>query len=390
MTSENTKTTRLFFVDNLRILLTILVILHHLVSMYGGPGGWYYKEGRLDGISLSLLTLFMVVNQSFFMGSFYLLAGYFAPGSYDRKGGARFLIDRLVRLGIPLVVYVLLFNPFVRYAAEIGIWALNRNFFKIWGWNGAYWKYAARFLRDRRGTVVGPMWFVEALLIFTLVYWAWRVVARPAPVQAQRESKPPTNLTVAVFALVLGLLTFVVRIRWPVGWSLEPLGLQFAHFPQYIGAFVAGIIAYRRNGFRGIPDAVGRFWQRVAVVLIVLFPVLLTAAGGELDPFLGGFGREAAVLALWEQFLGVAMMVSLLVLFRNRFNRQGSLAKAMAASSYAAFILHGPVLVLLAVNVKRVQQPPQVKIALLAPVAVFLCFSIGYLLRKLPLANRIL
>jgi glucan biosynthesis protein C len=390
MRSEKTKTTRLSFVDNLRILLTVLVVLHHLVSSYGGPGDWYYKEGRLDAIPLTVLTWFMVVNQSFFMGSFYLLAGYFAPGSYDRKGRARFLIDRLVRLGIPLVVYGLIINPFVRYAAEVGIWALNRNFLKVWGRNGAYWKYAARFLRDRRGSAVGPMWFVEALLIFTLIYWAWRVLARPAPVRSQRESEPPTNLAIAVFALAQGLVTFIVRTRWPIGWSLEPLGLQFAYFPQYIGVFVAGTIAYRRNWFRGIPDAVGTLWQRVALVLIVLFPVILRAGGGKVDPFLGGLRWEAAVLALWEQFLGVAMMVSLLVLFRTRFNQQGRLAKAMAASSYAAFILHSPVLVLLAVGIKRVQQPPLLKMALLAPVAVFLCFYIGYLLRKLPLANRIL
>jgi hypothetical protein len=358
--------------------------------MYGGPGGWYYKEGRMDGISLFLLTLFMVVNQSFFMGTFYLLAGYFAPGSYERKGPARFIIDRLLRLGIPLVVYVLLINPFVRYAAEVRIFALNRNFLKLWGWNGAYWKYAARYLRDRRGTVVGPMWFVEALLIFTLIYWAWRVLARPAPVQPQRESKPPTNVAITVFALALGVVTFIVRTQWPVGRSLEPWGLQFGYFPQYIAVFAVGAVAYRCNWVRTIVDTAGTLWPRVALVLILLFPVLMRAAGGKLDLFLGGLRWEAAVLALWEQALGVAMMVSLLVLFRNRFNRQGGLAKAMAASAYAAFILHGPVLVLLAVAVRRVQQPPQVKIVLLAPVAVFLCFFIGYLLRKLPLANRVL
>jgi glucan biosynthesis protein C len=390
MTSEKTKKPRLFFVDNLRILLTVLVILHHLVSSYGGLGGWYYKEGRLDGNSLIMVTVFMVVNQSFFMGSFYLLAGYFAPGSYDRKGRVRFLTDRLVRLGIPLVVYVLLINPFVRYAAEVGIWALNRNFFKIWGRNGAYWKYAARFLRDRRGTAVGPMWFVEALLIFTLIYWAWRVLARPAPVQPQLESKPPTNLAIAVFALVLGLATFIVRVRLPVGWVLEPLGLQFPYFPQYIGAFVIGIVAFRRNWFLGISDAQGKPWQILAIILIGLSAVVFAVVGKAIDPFRGGLGWQAVFLAFWEQLLGVAMMVGLLVLFRSRFNHQGRLAKAMAASSYAAFILHGPVLVLLAVGVKRVQQPPLVKIALLAPVAVFLCFAIGYLLRKLPLANRIL
>ena len=30
---------RLFYIDNLRILLTILVILHHLAIIYGGSGG---------------------------------------------------------------------------------------------------------------------------------------------------------------------------------------------------------------------------------------------------------------------------------------------------------------------------------------------------------------
>ena len=114
------------------------------------------------------------------------------------------------------------------------------------------------------------------------------------------------------------------------------------------------------------------------------------AAGGDVDPFRGGLGWQAALFAFWEQFLGVAMMVSLLVLFRNKFNRQGRLAKAMAASSYAAFILHAPVLVLLAVGFRSVKQPSLVKIALLAPVAVFLCFAIGYLLKKLPLVRRVL
>jgi peptidoglycan/LPS O-acetylase OafA/YrhL len=123
---------------------------------------------------------------------------------------------------------------------------------------------------------------------------------------------------------------------------------------------------------------------------MALFPAILIAAGEDLEPFLGGLGWEAAFNAFWEQALGVAMMVSLLVLFRNRFNHQGRLAKALAASSYAAFILHGPVLTVLAVGIQHVRQPPVVKIALLTPVAVFLCFFIGYLLRKLPLANRIL
>ena len=40
--------TRLLFVDNLRVYLTILVVLHHLMITYAGTGSWYYIEGQPD------------------------------------------------------------------------------------------------------------------------------------------------------------------------------------------------------------------------------------------------------------------------------------------------------------------------------------------------------
>jgi len=93
---------RLLFVDNIRVFLTILVILHHLMITYAGTGSWIYLEGRQDVVAESLGGWFCAVDQAYFMGLFLLISAYFAPGSYDRKGPGRFLKDRLVRLGIPL------------------------------------------------------------------------------------------------------------------------------------------------------------------------------------------------------------------------------------------------------------------------------------------------
>jgi hypothetical protein len=53
----------------------------------------------------------MLMNQAFFMGCFFLLAGFFTPGSYDRKGGRSFLADRLLRLGVPLLIYEFVLGP---------------------------------------------------------------------------------------------------------------------------------------------------------------------------------------------------------------------------------------------------------------------------------------
>ncbi len=42
------------------------------------------------------------------MGCLFLISGYFTPGSYDRKGPKRFPKDRLLHLGIPLLVFLAL------------------------------------------------------------------------------------------------------------------------------------------------------------------------------------------------------------------------------------------------------------------------------------------
>jgi len=55
------------------------------------------------------------MTQAYFMGLLFLIAGYFVPDSFDRKGPARFLRDRAVRLGIPTLIYMLFINPSIEY-----------------------------------------------------------------------------------------------------------------------------------------------------------------------------------------------------------------------------------------------------------------------------------
>ena len=60
---------RLFFVDHLRVALTMLVITHHLAITYGAfggvPGLWYYIEPTKDSVASGLLSLFVLLNQGF-------------------------------------------------------------------------------------------------------------------------------------------------------------------------------------------------------------------------------------------------------------------------------------------------------------------------------------
>src|SRR5690242_6410991 len=92
---------RLFFVDYLRVALTVLVVLHHLAVIYGGEVAFYYVEppASTDQLTSVGLLVFVLINQAYFMGFFFLFAGYFTSGSFDRKGSTAFLKDRFLRLG---------------------------------------------------------------------------------------------------------------------------------------------------------------------------------------------------------------------------------------------------------------------------------------------------
>jgi hypothetical protein len=240
----------------------------------------------------------------------------------------------------------------------------------------------------------GPLWFVETLLIFALVYTLVRLVISPRPRPEAVRRDPPGTGSILAFALLLGVLTFIVRFEFPFGSNLESLNLQLCFFVQYIGMLIVGVIAYRHDWLRRLPKAAGRLWLGLAAVLIVLvFPALFVFGGamsGNLAAFAGGWHWQAFAYALWEQLTGVAVIVGLTIFFRERFNQQGSIAREASAASYTTYIIHAPVLVLFALAVRNVSVYPLLKFALAAPVTVPLCFVLGSGIRRLPLARRIL
>jgi fucose 4-O-acetylase-like acetyltransferase len=53
------------------------------------------------------------------MSAFFLLAGYFTPRSFERKGSKQFLIDRLIRLGIPIAIYTTILVNINEYILDV-------------------------------------------------------------------------------------------------------------------------------------------------------------------------------------------------------------------------------------------------------------------------------
>lgn len=373
---------RLLFIDNIRILLITLVLLLHIGITYGAPGDWYYREIEFNELSLPLAipaALFTITIQAFTLGCFFMISAYFTAAAYERKGAGLFIKGRLKRLGIPLMAYIAVLHPLT--ICLLLAWPREQSpvipgFLSAYYFNGA-------------SVSTGPLWFVATLLFFSVCYLIWRAVT-PTPA-APQTGAAPGNAAMAMFALIMGVAAFAVRIRLPVGWSLQLLNFQFPHFPQYIGMFLAGIAAHRNGWFEGFEHRRGIRWLIASVVLILTIPVLL-CLGGILEDqqvMLGGMHWQSLVYAVWEQFVCVGMAAGLTVLFRSRLNHQGPLLKELSRNAYAVYIIHAPVLVATAIIVRHLTFAPLLKFLIMAPVMVSVSFILAGLLRRLPLARDI-
>ncbi|GAB7035396.1 acyltransferase family protein [Streptomyces sp. NPDC021749] len=380
---------RLLYVDNLRIVLTALVVLHHTAVTYGNIPAWYYTEPAKDGSGL-LLDAFVMFNQAFFMGFFFMIAGYFTPPSYGRKGTRPFLRDRLKRLGIPLLAFILLIRPLVGFSG----YASLRADFAEQGKELPYWLYYVL------SWDAGPMWFVEVLLVFSLLYALvrHRRAARPAgsggavspagraPERAPRPLRP---IAIVGFTLGLALATYLWRFVVPSGSYLPFLGLPSPSFlPQYASFFVIGVLAHRHGWPQALSRRAGRVGFAVATVATLAYlPVVVTAEDGALD---GHGSWQSLAGAAWESAFAVGVVLGLTVLFRERFNRQGPFGAFLSRHAFAVYLTHAAVLVGLGYAFRWLHTLAAVKFALVAVLALPLCWAVAHAVRRLPRADRVL
>lgn len=370
---------RFVYLDALKVFMTVLVVLHHTSITYGGAGSWFFYETPKDELSPVILTLFTVVNQSFFMGLFFFISGYVTPGSYDRKGAAGFMRDRLLRCGVPMLIFMLFISPLLRYVSD--------------GYPGSFRQYAAHVLAAEpfRGVVrfdIGPLWFLFALLLFGGGYTVYRMTL------GKGWLKVPAALSMRIiirYFAAVALLNFLVRLFIPVGEDV--ISLQLGYFPAYLGLFSGGIAASRGQWLDQLTVQAARKWAWIALGAFALIPVGMALGGaleGDTSAFMGGFTWQSALYSGLEPILGFGISYALLVLFREKWNRQTALARWLSARAFTVYILHALVVTYIGFAMKEIELHALLKFVIAGSLAVPCCFLLATVFRKIPFINRYL
>lgn len=376
--------TRLYFMDNLRWVMIVLVVSMHAAVTYSHIGSWYFMEDPKPGIGvMAVFATYQIFLQAFFMGLLFLIAGYFVPTAYDRKGILGFVRDRWIRLGVPSLFFMLVVQPITVY------WLLQRFADPTRpSISHAYLPYvtSGRFLSGS-----GPMWFAVALLIFSVVYAFIRRLSSRVP-QNDLETALPSNFQVLGLALVIGLCSFLVRIVQPMGTNI--LNMQLCFFSQYIVLFCIGICARRRNWLLRLPYGFGMRWLILALRiggltwLALMIALLATHSENKLG---GGLTWQSAAFSFWESFFCVGVCLGLIVIFREKFNHQNRLQRYLSDNSFAVYLFHTPLLIAITLAMRGFEAPKLVKFAVATILGVIVTYAASSLVfRRIPLLKQVL
>jgi peptidoglycan/LPS O-acetylase OafA/YrhL len=353
---------RVHYIQWLRVFLILLVVAHHAGQPYGPTGGAWPVD---DPANSDVLLFFFAINAAFFMGFFFLLSGYFIERSYDRRGAAPFLWSRLIRLGIPLVVFVILVNGSSEWANSESARGyfdyLINDYVKGWRFEFAH------------------LWFIAHLLIYAALFVMWRrFTSAPDP---NHLPEPPRHLRILIFTVALASVSFLVRQVYPqdtwvrLFWTVPA---EMAHLPQYASLFVVGVIAGRGRWFENINRHVAYTWFWIGV-LAFLINGMFEIPGINLP---GGYTARD----LWDfvdSFICVGMILGLLALFQRHFDKTGPWAQRLAGGVFGVYLLHMYVVIGLQFAILEFEISALSKFALVTVAGSIISFSIVDLFRRI-------
>jgi hypothetical protein len=359
---------RLPYLDNLKILLVAGVIAVHVAITYGMEGSWYLASyGKVAPAARDAITALGAIGWLFGLGLFFLIAGRLSGPSLERKGAGRFVRERLLRLGLPLVAFTMLVSPLLEYVSV-----------RADGAHPAFWPFVSSAIW---GFDPGPTWFLEALLAFSAAAAIWWVVRPSTRVPGDSSALPTHRLRgreVAAVAAGIAVASFAIRFAVPLG--SQQFHLQLAVFPQYALLFAFGVAAGRAGWLEAIPSHVAARCGFAALAAALAVPVVLSAGGffsGSKGAFEGGLHWQALAVIAVEATLAPCACVYLIWVFQRHFDRQGALGRRLAHSAYGAFLLHPPVIVGLALAVHPLAIPVGLKLAMVLGVGIAGSFAIA-------------
>lgn len=393
MTPSQTPTERVLFLDNIRYLMVLSVIVFHASIAYSTIVPWWFV---VDSSQNQLMDLFILILDNFQLPVLFFISGYFVLPSLRKKSASTFITSKLRRLGIPLIVLGLFYSPVMPYIRHVLNTPEPMSYL-------SYWMFQIQSISDfsiarlydyKTGIIYANhfshwhLWFISLLLAFLLitaaVYYTLKklfpAIVRPENGSvAQPQSNGKILMVIFGFGTLLAVISAVVNINF-YSWEWMRIGsflsFQPSRIPVYSGIFIMGMYAYHRQWFNTPLPGHYFLWFILAGILTSAMIVCLAMMGANksmIQPV------PSAAAGFIRVFLVISWIFAFMNFANTRWNSQGTVGRQFSLCSYELYLIHMPIVVLLQYAMMPVTASAFVKFGIVAVVSVGMTFAIARL-----------
>jgi fucose 4-O-acetylase-like acetyltransferase len=318
----STKGKRINWMDNLRTIIILLVVLYHVGGVYEAAGlwGWFWIVD--DPATITWVGILGIVFDIFMMPTLFFVSGYLAPASLKNKTGWEFLTGKFKRLMIPWVIAVFTLIPLYKV-----IFLYSRNlpqepwttYFHITNPNSQNW-----------------LWFLPVLFVFNVLYLLLSKANLRIPNISLKSAVLGTLLIGFVYSFAIGgLLGFR-------SWTLTPLiDFENERLLVYFMMFLLGVLSFRQELFAQKPQSKTLYtivssiaWIPITVHIFArLYPIL----------YLEGFSITPLYRLIWWLSFDLSLLCLVYMMvesFRRYFDKTSRIWAELNRNSYGVYIIH--------------------------------------------------
>lgn len=346
-----TRGNRIHWMDNLRTITILLVVLYHVGGVYESAGlwGWFWIVDDPD--TIAWVGIVGIIFDIMVMPIMFFISGYLTPASLKYKTGWEFVKGKFKRLMIPWVIAVFTLIPLYKviFLYSRGLPQENwSTYFHITNPNSQNW-----------------LWFLPVLFLFDVLYLA---------LAKAKIRLPNISLKGAVFGIALIGFAYSFIVGGLLGfrsWTLTPLiDFENERLLLYFMIFLLGSLSNQQNIFAVKPQSKKLYtivssiaWIPVtAHIFARLYPIF----------FPDGFTITPLYRLIWwgSFYLSLlSLMYVMIVSFWWYFNKTSSIWQELNRNSYGVYIIHVIVIGIFGTLLLNLSLPAVVKYLLLVVLA---------------------
>ena len=391
LTTSPVQSQRIIFLDKIRYTMVLGVVILHAACAYATIIPWW---SVLESDRREIFDLLISVLDIYQMPTLYFLADCFALSSLNRRGISGFIMAKLKRLGLPLLLVGIFFvpvMPYIGYALRadqpIGFfhyWWMQMNTAVDWHWiHITTPEIAARHAQDFSQW---HLWFISLLLIFFLLTTVVAIIF-PKLIQTDTSSESEGARTILAGILVMGIVgaTAMGLIhRFSPDWTWAKIGgiilVQPTRVPIYAAFFILGFFANCRNWFKSRPFPINP-WLWLVISLILVFLLLATLKFIGLRPAPIPWSQALAHSSL-RIFSALALLCFFLSAGQRWWHRPTALWRHLHPISYDIYLIHLPLVVIFQLGAIYLPIPIGLKFFLVGVLGVVVSWSLGRIIIK--------